>query len=136
MVWFMRLLLAVVAVMALLVNPVAAAAAQVACETSQAMAPMDHGDSAKMAASGMDHQAMAIQKDGTDPCCDHHGPQKMDDKSCALACASACAIVVALPYTPFSLALAYTRAPETVAQSVWAKPYDPLGLERPPKSMA
>jgi hypothetical protein len=132
----MRYLLALMAVLALLVNPVAAAAAQVACATSQAMSPMDAPQGAKAAMPGMAHQAGPAAQATADPCCDHSGGAKMDDKACALACASACAVVVALPYTPISLALAYSRAPHIPAPAVWAKPHDPLGLERPPKSIA
>jgi hypothetical protein len=97
---------------------------------------MDAAQDAQAAMPGMDHQAGPVAHAAADPCCDHSGGAKMDDKTCALACASTCAVIVALPYTPISRALAYSRAPHIPAQSVWAKPYDPLGLERPPKSIA
>ena len=131
----MRYLIALMAVLALLVNPVAAAAAQVACATAEATAPMDAAQDVKAAMPGMDQQAAPAQAT-TDPCCDHSGGSKMDDKSCALACASACAVTAVLSDTPTSVSLAYSRAAEVPARAVWAKPYDPLGLERPPKSIA
>jgi hypothetical protein len=132
----MRYLIALMAILGLLASPVAAAAAQVACDQSQAMSQMDHG-SGVAAMPAMGKQATpSANKAGGDPCCDHPAGSKMDDKGCALACASVCAPIAALPYAPFSLALAYTRAPAVAAKPVWVKPYDPLGLERPPKSIA
>lgn len=132
----MRYLIALMAVLAVLVNPVVAAAAQVACVESRAMSSMDAPPDAMAAMPGMADQAGPAAQSAADPCCDHSGRGKMDEKTCALACASACALIAALPYAPISHTLAYSRALHGPAKAVWVKPYDPLGLERPPKSIA
>ena len=130
----MRYLIAMLAALALLVNPVAAAAAQFAC---------DHGG---MAMAGMDHQQADMPMPGSaeetaaattsaDPCCDHSGGQKTDDRNCAQACATSCAVLVALPYTHASQLLTWTRAPAPPTSAIWPHGHDPSGLERPPKSI-
>ena len=129
-------MIALMAVLALLVNPVAAAAAQIACEESRAaMSQMDQQHSPMAAMPGMD-QVAAVHQASSDPCCGHSGDQKMDDKTCAQACATACALLVALSFAPESQTLVYMRAPSPVARLVWPPAYHPAGLERPPKSMA
>jgi hypothetical protein len=126
----MRFALALVAVMALLVSPVTAAAAQAAC---------GHGEST--ASSGMDMPAKAGAThaivSASDPCCDHSTDQhKMSDKSCAQACATSCAVAAALPSSLVSLSPVYTRAPVTLARQGLVPLFQPSGPERPPKSMA
>lgn len=123
----MRFLLALMAVMALLVSPVTASAAQVACAQADAMGPA-MTDMPGMASAGAD-------KASTDPCCDHNSSHKMDQKSCALACANACAVAAAVPATLTSSLLLFSTAQLTPARLAPAHPYEPAGLIRPPKSM-
>jgi hypothetical protein len=127
----MRLLLALLAVLALLANPVTAGAAQVACTA--------HGDATAM--SGMDMAGMPDMSDASaataspDPCCDHSGKSKMADLSCVRACAAACAVIVALPSPAVSVAryatAAAVRPPSMTSRASQA----PARLERPPRSI-
>ena len=124
----MRVVLALMAVLALLVSPVTAAAAQVACDQAgpAAMASMDMPGVAEAAA----------QKSMADPCCDHGAKHPMDQKSCALACAASCAVTAALPGPVVGSILVFSTAQLTPARLAPAHPYEPAGLIRPPKSMA
>jgi hypothetical protein len=128
----MRLLLALLAVLALLTNPVAAAAAQVACSH----------DDGSVAMSGMDMDAMpGMEQAGTgkggDPCCDqsgHHGQKR--DMACVQACAAMCAVAVSLTAAADDVVFAPRPADVPSARIVSPHPYEPPGLKRPPKSIA
>jgi uncharacterized protein involved in copper resistance len=127
----MRFVLALLAVMALVVNPVTAAAAQVACvhDMQASIAGMDSS-----AMSGMAHANG--HKTTANPCCDPGSQHKMSDKSCAQACAASCVVIAALPTSQVSIRLIYTRAAVPPLRQVSAKGYKPAGPERPPKSIA
>jgi hypothetical protein len=127
----MRLVLALMAVLALLVSPVTAAAAQVACDQAgpSAMATMDMSAMPGMAQAGS-HRA------SIDPCCDHSASHKMDQKSCAQTCATSCAVMAALPGPLTGSLLLFSTAQLTPTQLAPAHPCEPAGLIRPPKSMA
>jgi hypothetical protein len=130
----MRCLIAFLAAVALLVNPVAAAAAQVACDRGgMAMAGMDPPQ-ADAARPGDGHEMTAAPA-APDPCCDHSARQKTDDKTCAQACAAACAVLVGLPYSPTGQGLTWTRVSAPVAATVRPRTHDPSGPERPPKAI-
>ena len=117
----MRLVLALLAVMALLVSPVTATAAQAACGHDRPMAmTSDHA---------------AVQKATADPCCDHAKHGQMS-KSCAQACAVSCVAAAALPGLLASVDLAFARAPAPLARQLSVEGHEPAGLERPPKSIA
>src|SRR5579859_4860113 len=107
----MRLVFALLAVMALLVSPVTATAAQAACGHDRAMAVT--GTMANM--------------DAADPCCDHARHGKMCDKSCAQACATSCAAAAALPASLASVGLAFTRAPAPLARLASVEGHEPAG---------
>ena len=131
----MRLLLALLAVMALLVSPVTATAAQATCGHDRAMAmtgALASVDSA--AAPASDHAG--VQRATADPCCDHARHGKMCDKSCAQACAASCMAATALPNALMSVDPAFGREPAPLARQASVKGYEPAGLERPPKSIA
>lgn len=127
----MRALLALLAVLALLVSPVTAGAAQVACD-----------EGSPSAASAMDMPGMPATEQSrglqsaADPCCDHAGTHKMDPKSCALACATSCAVTAVLPSAVVVSELSFSAAPLIPARSATPRPYEPSRLIRPPKSMA
>jgi hypothetical protein len=124
----MRFVLAFLAALALATSPVATVAAQVAC--SQSMS----GAQAGMAMPSIDH--LGDKTSVADPCCDHadrHG--KKSDTSCAQACATTCGVAVALPSPLDGVAFAPARAAVPLARLVSLHPYEPPGLERPPKSM-
>ena len=127
----MRLVLALMAVLALLVSPVTAAAAQVACARTDpaVMATMD-----VPGMPGLDQGG--VHKTTADPCCDHSSKHTMDQKSCALACATSCAVTAALPGPLMGSVLVFSAAQLTPARLAPAHPYEPAGLIRPPKSMA
>jgi hypothetical protein len=118
-----RFLLPLLAVVGLLISPIAASAAQAACS---------HGQMSAMA--GMDHARP--HKTGSDPCCDKTGHKKTDGKSCAAACALACGVAAALPTTPSSVMLASVPASKVAAPAVAVQAYQPSGPEPPPKSIA
>jgi uncharacterized protein involved in copper resistance len=131
----MRLVLALLAVMALLVSPVTATAAQAACGHDRAMAMT--GTMANMDGSAMpalDHAK--VQKATADPCCDHAKHGRMSDKSCAQACAASCVAAATLLTPLASVDLAFTRARPSLARLASVEGHEPAGLERPPKSIA
>jgi uncharacterized protein involved in copper resistance len=130
----MRLVLALLAVMALLVSPVTATAAQAACGHDRPMAmtgAMANMDGSAMPAS--DHAK--VQKATADPCCDHAKHGRMS-KSCAQICAVSCVAAAALPSALASVDPAFGREPAPLARLVSVKGYEPAGPERPPKSIA
>jgi hypothetical protein len=127
----MRLFLALMAVVALLVSPVAAAAAQYACDGNSAS-----GRSAMAMPSMPEAEPASAHQSSADPCCDHGGTHKMDAKSCALACATSCAATAVLPCASPVSELAFSATQLTPARSDTPRPYEPSRLIRPPKSMA
>jgi hypothetical protein len=132
----MRVLLALMAVLALVVNPVAAAAAQVACEASVgAMSQIDPQDKGMATMPGM-VKADATHKAGADPCCAHSGDGTMDGKACAQACALNCTLAVALPIAPFAVSLAVMPQASIPHPDSFGFAHDPSGLDRPPKFIA
>ena len=123
----MRFMFALFAILGLLVSPVTASAAQVACNQGAAQASQMM-DMPGMAVTGMD-------KTSSDPCCNHSSSHKMDQKSCVQACANACAVTAALPGPTVSSLLLFSTAQLTPARLAWAHPHEPTGLRRPPKLM-
>jgi hypothetical protein len=123
----MRQLLAFLALVALLISPVTAAAAQRTCDQMgpEAMASM----TMPMA------DAQVATPAAQDPCCDH-GQQAPDKKTCAQACAAMCGVSAttlpdaAVAYPVFVLASTYAGR----AQIVLA--HSPPRAERPPRSIA
>ncbi|GGL10216.1 hypothetical protein [Caulobacter rhizosphaerae] len=120
----MRHLLAFLAILALLISPVTAAAAQVGCAKAgpEAMA-----------------MPMAQSADGAkashDPCCDENQKSPHDGKSCAQICAAMCATIAALPTSDIQLpAIAPMRL--TAALSDPLRTRAPPRDERPPKLIA
>jgi hypothetical protein len=114
----MRRLLAFLAVLALLISPVTAAAAQVECAKAgpEAMAGMD--------------MPMAQSTDGAkashDPCCGDSQKSPHDGKSCAQICAAMCATIAALPTSEIHL-------PAIAPMRLAAVPADPLRTHAPPR---
>jgi hypothetical protein len=114
----MRHLLAFLAVLALLISPVTAAAAQVECVKAgpEAMAGMS--------------MPMAKSTDGAeashDPCCDENQKSPHDGKSCAQICAAMCATIAALPSSE-------TRLPAIQPMRLIAATADPLRTHAPPR---
>jgi len=113
----MRLLLALLAVLALLANPVTAGAAQVACTA--------HGDAtvmSRMDMAGMPGISHATPETATtDPCCDHS--------------AAACAVIVALPSPAVSVARYATATAVRPTSMTSRASQAPARLERPPRSI-
>jgi hypothetical protein len=126
----MRVILALLAVIGLLLSPVAAAAASSAC--------LHPGDADMSIAMAMPH-ADAPGKAAADPCCDpgsgksapHH-----DSKRCAQACAAICGVSVALPGEVAIVALTELHARLAPAPSGPIHTHAPPGLKRPPKQDA
>lgn len=123
----MRYLLAFLAVLALLISPVTAAAAQQGC----AMA--DHGNMADMAMPMA--KPTSASKAQTDPCCDPGKQSTHDDQACAKACATMCAVVSVLP-APVAWAMAPGSILFEIQVSDAPRAHSPPGSERPPKLIA
>jgi hypothetical protein len=128
----MRLLLALLAVLALLANPVTAAAAQVACTAGADASAMSRTDTA--GTPGMAHVGAGTVS--ADPCCDHcSGKSKTGDMSCVQACATACAVIVALPSQAVAVARYATAAVVRPTSMASRASQAPARLERPPRSI-
>lgn len=110
----MSRLLAFLAVLALLISPVTAAAAQVECAKAgpDAMVTVTKStDSAKIS---------------HDPCCDENQKSPHDGKSCARICAALCATIAALPTSEIKL-------PAIAPMRLTAAPANPLRARAPPR---
>lgn len=122
----MRLVVALLAVLGLLAAPVAAAAGQGACAR--------HGGWAAEMSAMPGMNAPAVHKAGGDPCCDRSGrPDKKAAAGCAQACAATCGVVVALAASPLGVTVARARADAPLAPGASSHPYQPPGLDPPPK---
>lgn len=123
----MRLLLALLALVGLLLSPVAASAAAPVC--------LHHHDAAQMAAAmdvaGPQDAGMSAAM----PCCDDDGGKSVphDSKSCAQACAALCGVTAAQPETAAELPLAVAHARFEPAAATPLHAHGPPGLKRPPK---
>ena len=120
----MRHLLAFLAVLALLISPVTAAAAQVECAKAGPEA---------MAGATM---PMAQPTDGArashDPCCDESQKSPHDGKSCAQICAAMCAMITAVPTSEVLLPIVKPMR-LTAARADQLRTHAPPRTERPPK---
>jgi len=127
----MRLLLALLVVMAMLASPVLAAARADCCDgMTQAASSMGMGGLISMGLSNAKSGAVAT-------CCDPSSKQKpADKKGCVQMCAAMTALaVVAVPVT-IDRPRAFSSAPLAAPLRVSAQPFEPLGLKRPPKRIA
>ena len=120
------MVLALMAVLALLISPVTSAAAQVVC---------DQADQAAMAAMQMS-ASVGARAATVDPCCDHGASHKMDQRSCALACAASSAMIAALSGPIVGSLLVFSTPELTPAALAPVHSYEPAGLMRPPRSAA
>lgn len=131
----MRQVFALLAVMALLISPVTAAAAQAACGHGRTMAMtrvMANMDGSAMSAPGR----AGARRVTADPCCDHAGRGAMSHRLCAQICAGSCAAALALPGSLASLDPAFARARAHPARLAPVEGHEPAGLDRPPKPIA
>ena len=124
----MRVLLALLALVGLLLSPVAASAAAPAC--------LHHHGGAGMAMA-MDTSAVPTAGKAM-PCCDDDAgkPPSHDAKSCMQACAVVCGVIVSLPETAVTVSLAELHAGLEPAVADPLHPHPPPGLKRPPKDQA
>lgn len=125
----MRAFLAILALVGLLLSPVAASAAAPSCLHRDGGAMVMTMDAAHVSANG---------KASHDGCCDENGaPAKpASGKACAQACATVCGVNVALPQAEFGAPL---PAGSPVLEPAPAKAFlahAPPGLKRPPRSIA
>lgn len=125
----MRLLLAILAVVGLLLTPVAASAASGVClgDDEQTMSMTIGSTVASHAAHTAD-----------DSCCDPHGaPAKHQSQACAKACAAMCATVAAvLGDTATRTPAAFSRSPMEATPPKTFHAHPPPGLKRPPRTLA
>lgn len=124
----MRFVLAILAVLALVANPLAAAADQGLCEQS-----------GHAAMTGMDMRAMPgvdqsdPNRSAADPCCDPVGQHgKKNGARCALSCAATCFAAVAVVSPLNDAFVGPMRADAPPARLGSLHPYSPPGLRPPP----
>jgi hypothetical protein len=118
----MRLLLALLAVLAMFANPLTAAAAQTNCAQMQ---------STKMAGMDMSGASAKAGPAHTMPCCDQGDHQKKSDRSCAQACMAMCAAVI--PAASLDLPVVSRIALEKASLALSPRAHSPAGLDPPPK---
>lgn len=124
----MRVFLAILALVGLLLSPVAASAAVQRCL---------HQDGGAMIMDMSATPASADSQASPHNCCDEHGkPVKHDSKACAQACATMCGVAAALPSEPMSLPLRLSTSARPDPRTASLHPHEPSRLERPPKSIA
>lgn len=125
----MRLLLALLALVGLLMTPVAASAGAAFC--------FGHGGEAAMAMNAVAPVAYHAEHKADHSCCDPDGaPANHDSQACAQACAAMCVTAVALVetavQTPTLLGRPHVEATSPKAFHAHAPP----GLKRPPRTLA
>lgn len=125
----MRLLLAILALVGLLMTPVAASAGAAVC--------FGHGGEAMMAVSADAPVAYHAEHKADHSCCDPDGaPAKHDGQACAKACAAMCVTAAVLNettvQTPTPLGRAHVEA--TPLKAFHA--HGPPSLKRPPRTLA
>lgn len=116
-----RTLLPLLAVLALLISPVTAAAAQQHCAMGGLMS---------MAA-----EQAPSSKAQTDPCCDPGKQSPHNDEACAQACATMCGVVSVLPTSVVST-MVPVRALFATQIADQPRAHSPPISERPPKLIA
>lgn len=124
----MRLLLALLALVGLLLTPVAASAGAAYC--------LGHGGEAMAAASADATVTPHVEHKADHSCCDPDGvPAKHDSQSCAKACAAMCVATAVLSEvsteTPTPLGRPHVEAAPLKAFHAHAPP----GLKRPPRTL-
>ncbi|WP_068876632.1 MULTISPECIES: hypothetical protein [unclassified Phenylobacterium] len=121
----MRLLLAFLAVLGLLMTPVAASAGAAAC--------LHHKPGG--AAMSMDAPQAAHPVHAADhSCCDEDGaPAKHDSQACAKACAAMCVTAAALTDVPIQAPAPVGRPHVEAAPLKAFHAHAPPGLKRPPR---
>lgn len=125
----MRVLLALLALVGLLLAPVAASAATLACMHQDGVVGM-------MADVAMTTHADANAK--ADACCDHGAgkPAKPGSRACAQACATVCGGGIALVESISVQPLTVTHARFAPAAPAPLHAHAPPGLRRPPRHQA
>ncbi len=124
----MRAFLAILALVGLLLSPVAASAATQVCL---------HHDSGAAMSMPMPMMGGPPAKAGPHRCCDDQGkPAKHDSGDCLKACALICGMTAALPSIDAAPArpLEHARLEPMAAPPLHA--HGPPGLKRPPKPQA
>ena len=118
-------LLAILAVAALLVSPLNAAAAQMACD-EMAMSP-----SAAPASN-----TMAMPDGGTDPCCDPQSAPTKSPEGCLQACLVIAGMAATLPTPAPAVAVAWVRFEPVIDRPLRPPSRAPPTDKRPPRSIA
>ena len=125
----MRAFLALLALVGLLLSPVSASAAAMAC--------LHHHDGTSLAMDMSMPMASPHAKAAgkAEPCCDKDAgkPAKHDAKTCAQACAAICGVSVTLTETTAELPLTVAHAGVEPAAPSPLHAHGPPGLKRPPK---
>jgi hypothetical protein len=125
----MRLLLAILALIGLLMSPVAASAGAAVC--------FGHGDEAMIATNAEVAVAHHTEQKADHSCCDPDGAAaKHDSQACAKACAAMC-VTVAVVHEATVLTLAPVGRRHVEATPLKAfHAHAPPSLKRPPRILA
>ncbi len=124
----MRAILAILAIVGLLLSPVAASAAAAVCLH-------EHGGASMVMMTMAAPDAEAAGKATGHSCCDDDAgnPAKHDKQSCAQACAAICGVSAALPQAAVDVSLSENHARLVPAAFSPLHAHGPPGLKRPPK---
>lgn len=124
----MRFALLILAVLGLLASP-GLAAAKPACACPVQLA----GRAAEPGAAQMTAKAMADM--APMPCCDPTSKRGERHRSCADMCAGVSLVALDIAASDLAVSMAFTSANAISRLADPAHPFEPAGLERPPKSM-
>ena len=124
----MRFLLAILALLGLLMIPLAASAGAALC--------LSHGGADASMTMGPPHAAHTVHT-GDHRCCDPDGaPTEHDSKSCAQACAAMIVAGATLAADAFATPTRAGRSPLEAAPLTVFYAHAPSGLKRPPRTVA
>ena len=118
-------LLAILAVAALLVSPMNAVAAQMACD-----------EMAMSATAPLAADMVAMPDGATDPCCDPHKAPTKSPEGCLQACLVMGGMAAALPSPAPVVAFAWVRFEPVVDRPLRPPSRAPPTVKRPPRSIA
>jgi hypothetical protein len=120
----MRLLLSLLAVLAVLASP-ARAGSRVGC-------PFGANRSADCVAM----MNMAVSSNAVHPCCDPGSKSKSMHKGCGQMCEAPCDVAMTVAPMTFNGPWAFATLAMPMPNAASLRAFEPLGLKRPPKSVA
>jgi hypothetical protein len=120
----MRLLLTLLAVLAMLASP-ALAGTKVGCQLG-----------ANRGADCVSVMDMAVSANAAHPCCDPGSKSKSMHKGCGQMCEAPCDVAVTVTPLMFNGPSAFATLAMPMPNAASLRAFEPLGLRRPPKHLA